>query len=120
MGVVSGCCKEVYRFPHITYPYSTCISSFLQQHPYFVHFKNVFSFLFMLFLCDIANIAQRTFKIIQKSRSCRHGDIIVLTSTSTTSPETSTCGVSSDVLCKLQTDFVHDNGVIEISLLHTC
>ena len=24
--VVSGCCyKEVYRFPHITYPYSTCI-----------------------------------------------------------------------------------------------
>ena len=46
VGVVSGCwCKEVYRFPHnnITYPYSTCISSFLQQHSYFfVHFKNVF------------------------------------------------------------------------------
>ena len=30
----SGCgCNEVYRFPHITYPYS-CICSFLQQHPY--------------------------------------------------------------------------------------
>ena len=31
IGVVSGC------FPHITYiyPYSTCICSFLQQHPYF-------------------------------------------------------------------------------------
>ena len=32
IGVVSGCCcKEVYRFPHnniITFPYSTCISSF--------------------------------------------------------------------------------------------
>ena len=29
----SGCgCKEVYRFPHITYPYSSCICSFLQQH----------------------------------------------------------------------------------------
>ena len=30
IGVVSGwCCKEVYRFPrNITYPYSTCISSF--------------------------------------------------------------------------------------------
>ena len=72
MGVVSGlCCKEVYRFPHnITYPYSTCSSSFLQQqHPYFfVHFLNVFSFLFMLFLCNIANIAQRTSEIIQKSR----------------------------------------------------
>ena len=35
-----------YRFPHnITYPYSTCISSFLQQHPYFfLHFLNVSSF----------------------------------------------------------------------------
>ena len=45
IGVVSGCCcKEVYRFPHnITYPYSTWISSFLQEHPYFfVHLKNVF------------------------------------------------------------------------------
>ena len=29
VGVVNGCCyKEVYRFPHITFPYSTCISSF--------------------------------------------------------------------------------------------
>ena len=29
----------------ITFPYSTCISSFWQQHPYFfVDFKNVFSF----------------------------------------------------------------------------
>ena len=33
IGVVSGfCCKEVYRFPHnITYPYSTCISSFFTE-----------------------------------------------------------------------------------------
>ena len=36
MGMASGCgCKEVYRFPHITYPYSFCSYSFLQQHPYF-------------------------------------------------------------------------------------
>ena len=34
IGVVSGwCCKEVYRFPHITYPYSTCISSFCNSIP---------------------------------------------------------------------------------------
>ena len=34
MGVATGCgCKEVYRFPHTTYPYSFCICSFLQQHP---------------------------------------------------------------------------------------
>ena len=37
MGVASGCgCKEVNRFPHITYPYSSCICSFLQQHPCFL------------------------------------------------------------------------------------
>ena len=48
IGVVSECCcKEVYRFPHniiITFPYSTCDLApiFLQQHPYFVHFLNVF------------------------------------------------------------------------------
>ena len=54
MGVASGCgeqeadvasgsgwnlwvwCKEVYRFAHTTYPYSSCICSFLQQHPYFL------------------------------------------------------------------------------------
>ena len=41
MGVTSGCgCKEVYIFPHTTYPYSSL--SFLQQYPYFfVHFFNV-------------------------------------------------------------------------------
>ena len=37
MGVARGCgCKVVYRFPHISYPYSSCICSFLQQHPYFL------------------------------------------------------------------------------------
>ena len=37
MGVATGCgCKEVYRFPHTTYPYCSCICSFLQQHPYFL------------------------------------------------------------------------------------
>ena len=27
-----------YRFPHTTYPYSSCICYFLQQHPYFLFF----------------------------------------------------------------------------------
>ena len=37
--------RSVYRFPHATYPYSSCICTFLQQHPYFfVHFKKCFSF----------------------------------------------------------------------------
>ena len=33
----------------------------------------------MLFLYNIAHIAQRTFMIIQKSRSHEHGDIIIST-----------------------------------------
>ena len=52
MGVATRCgCKEVYRFPHTTYPYSSCICSFLQQHPYFLFFfrscsSNVFVIIF--------------------------------------------------------------------------
>ena len=51
MGVATGCgCKEVYRFPHTTYPYSSCICSFLQQHPYFLFIKKkISSFLFQYF-----------------------------------------------------------------------
>ena len=42
-GVATGCgCKEVYRFPHTTYPYSSCICSFLQQLPTFCSFLNSF------------------------------------------------------------------------------
>ena len=34
VGVASGCgCKEVYRFPHITYPYSSVLNS---MEPYTV------------------------------------------------------------------------------------
>ena len=35
-----------YRFPHTTYPYSSCFCYFLQQHPYFLF---IFSFLFQYF-----------------------------------------------------------------------
>ena len=47
MGVTSGCgFKEVYRFPHITYPYSSLICFFLQQLPYFLLMKkNVFKYI---------------------------------------------------------------------------
>ena len=35
MGVATGCgFKEIYRFPHTTYPYSSCICTFLQQYGY--------------------------------------------------------------------------------------
>ena len=68
----------------ITFPYSTCISIsfFLAAASLLLSsFLNVFSFLFMLFLCNIANVAQRTFEIIQKSRSHEHADIIISTRT---------------------------------------
>ena len=50
MGVATGCgFKEIYRFPHTTYPYSSCICTFLQQHPYFFfHFVNVFTFFIII------------------------------------------------------------------------
>ena len=108
IGVISGCCcKEVYRFPHITYPYSTCISSFVAAASLLLcSFFKCFSFLVMLFLCNIANVAQRTFEIVQKSRSREHGDIIILTRTyvdcARASPETSTCELPRDVSRKLQ------------------
>ena len=47
MGVATGCgFKEIYRFPHTTYPYSSCICTFLQQHPYFfVHvFRSLYTY----------------------------------------------------------------------------
>ena len=43
MGEMYRCgCKEVYRLPHITYPYSSCICSFLQSILTFCSFLNVF------------------------------------------------------------------------------
>ena len=37
--------RYIYRFPHTTYPYSACICSFLQQHPYFCSFFKMLFFL---------------------------------------------------------------------------
>ena len=40
MGVATGCgCKEIYRFPHTTYPTPLVSVHFLQQHPYFLFIK---------------------------------------------------------------------------------
>ena len=39
----------VRKYIHITYPYSSCICSFLQQHPYFLFiFKMLFVFVLVL------------------------------------------------------------------------
>ena len=53
MGVATGCgCKEVYRFTHLTYPYSSCICSFLQQHPYLLFiflyvFRSLYNYIYI-------------------------------------------------------------------------
>ena len=94
----------------IIYPYSTCINSFLAAASLLLcSFKKCFfSFLFLLFLCYRANIAQRIFEIVQKSRSRKDGNIIISTRTYVrrvrvhASPETSTCEVLRDVSKKLQ------------------
>ena len=53
MGVATGCgCKEVYRFPHTTYPYSSCIYYFLQQHLYFLFIFKMFFVLVPVLFCN--------------------------------------------------------------------
>ena len=60
MGVASGFgCKEVYRFPHITYPYYSCICSFFAA-VLFVHLKKCFSFLFRYFFVIYVIIFSRS------------------------------------------------------------
>ena len=67
----------------ITFPYSTCISSFLAAASLLLcSFLNVFSFMFMLFSCNIANVAQRTFEIVQELRSREHDELIISTRSS--------------------------------------
>ena len=60
----------------------------------------------MLFLCNIVNVAQRTFEIVQKSRSREHGNIINYINKNVeracASPEISTCKAPRDVSRKLQ------------------
>ena len=51
MGVATGCgCKEVYRFPHTTYP--LLLGSFLQQHPYFLFILKMFFVLVPVLFCN--------------------------------------------------------------------
>ena len=57
MVVASGCgCKEVYRFPHITYPYSSCICYFFAAASLlFVHLRKCFLFLFQYLFVNLCN-----------------------------------------------------------------
>ena len=58
MGVATGCgFKEIYRFPHSTYPYSSCICTFCSSIPTFCSFFKMFFVLVpVLFLNYILGI----------------------------------------------------------------
>ena len=61
----------------ITFSYSTVLALFLAAASLLLLF--IFKKFFrscLCYFCAIANFAQRTFKIVQKSRSHEHGDII--------------------------------------------
>ena len=79
MDVASGCCcKEVYRFLIILLiPTPLVLALFCSSILTSLFIFKCFLFLFMLFLCNIANVAQRTFEMVQKSRSHEHGNIII-------------------------------------------
>ena len=61
MGVATGCgFKEIYRFPHTTYPYSSCICTFLQQHPYFFfHFVKMILRSLYIYISVIYSLPKR-------------------------------------------------------------
>ena len=67
--------RYVHRFLHIiTYPYTSLVLAFFAAAGYF--FKKTFVLVYVIF-CNIANVAQNTFEIVQKSRSHEYGDIII-------------------------------------------
>ena len=66
MGVATGCgCKEVYRFPRTTYPYSSCICSFCS-------FFKCFSFLFQYFFKITFEVFSRSINTYRQLRAS-HG-----------------------------------------------
>ena len=122
-GVVSGCrCKEVCGdfLIIITYPYSTCISSFLQQNPYFfVHFLMFFVLVYVIFVQYSKHRSKniRDHSKIEITLTWRYNYIDKNVCTPTTSPETSTCEVPCDVSRKLQLSLCAIM-VVEVTLLH--
>ena len=71
----------------------------------------------MLFLCNIANVAQKTFEIVQKLRSREHADIIIPTRMYVDCTRaTRDFHVRGTVwrFKKVSADFVCDNGIVEV------
>ena len=62
---------------NISFPYSTCISSFFGSSGILLclFFKCFFVLVYVIFVQYIANVTQRTFEIVQKNRD--HTNIII-------------------------------------------
>ena len=61
----------------ITFPYSTCISSFFDSSiPTSFKFFNVFFILVYVIFVQYSKHCSKNIEIVQKLRSCEHGDII--------------------------------------------
>ena len=79
IGVVSGVVVRRCDILTITnhFPYSTCISSFLAAASLLLcsFLKCFFVLVYVIFVQYIANVTQRTFKIVQKNRD--HANIII-------------------------------------------
>ena len=72
VGRIYGCgCKEVYRFPHTTYPYSSCICSFLQQCPYFLFIIKMF-FVLYIYNYIYIYIYTHTRNILKRSNNLKY------------------------------------------------
>ena len=56
----SGCgCKEVYKYPHITYPYSLYLLFFAAASLHFCNFSKCFSFLCIIESVDSVSRDER-------------------------------------------------------------
>ena len=65
--MASGCgCKEVYIYPHITYPHSSSICSFFSSIPTFCSFKMFFVLVQVLF-CNLYNDFSAQYKHLRAS-----------------------------------------------------
>ena len=72
VGGIYGCgFKEIYRFPHTTYPYSSCICTFLQQRPYyFFHFVKIIYNYYTAIIVDIGrSISFKNVAFVSKETS---------------------------------------------------
>ena len=110
----------------ITFPYSTCISSFFSSSiPTSLFILKMFFFLVYVIFVQYSKRCSKNVRDHSKleiTRTCQYNyiDKNVRRMRARASPGMSTYIVRGTALCfkKVAADFVCDNGVVEVSLLH--